>query len=102
MTTPTTEQDTRSPHIQALERAIEQCGGASALASSLKVSANAPSMWKARDKVPAEYCPGIERITSGAVRCEELRPDIAWGVLRTKVVKAKGAPPVPAHVGQGG
>lgn len=38
--------------------------------------------WKTR--VPAEVCPEIERVTKGAVRCEELRPDIAWGVLREK------------------
>jgi DNA-binding transcriptional regulator YdaS (Cro superfamily) len=33
-------------------------------------------------KVPAEHCPAIERATDGAVRCEELRPDIDWAVLR--------------------
>lgn len=35
--------------------------------------------WQTRG-VPAEYCPLIERETG--VRCEALRPDIAWGVLR--------------------
>lgn len=35
--------------------------------------------WQTRG-VPAEFCPLIERETG--VRCEELRPDIAWGVLR--------------------
>lgn len=29
---------------------------------------------------PAEYCPSIERATG--VRCEELRPDVDWSVLR--------------------
>lgn len=33
-------------------------------------------------RVPAERCPEIERATGGAVRCEELRPDVAWDVLR--------------------
>jgi DNA-binding transcriptional regulator YdaS (Cro superfamily) len=37
-------------------------------------------MWKARGKVPAEHCPAIERATG--VRCEELRPDVPWEVLR--------------------
>ena len=32
--------------------------------------------------IPAEHCPAIERATGGAVRCEELRPDVAWSVLR--------------------
>ncbi len=39
-------------------------------------------MWKKRGRVPAEHCPAIERATGGAVRCEDLRPDIEWGVLR--------------------
>ena len=33
--------------------------------------------------IPAERCPEIERVTGGAVRCEELRPDVDWAVLRT-------------------
>lgn len=35
-----------------------------------------------RHRVPAEYCPLIERETEGRVRCEDLRPDVAWDVLR--------------------
>ena len=31
---------------------------------------------------PAEYCPAIERATAGQVRCEDLRPDVEWSVLR--------------------
>jgi len=30
----------------------------------------------------AELAINIERETSGAVRCEDLRPDVDWGVLR--------------------
>lgn len=37
--------------------------------------------WRHRG-VPAEYCPAIERATRGTVRCEDLRPDIDWAVLR--------------------
>lgn len=33
-------------------------------------------------QVPVERCIQIERATDGAVRCEELRPDIDWSVLR--------------------
>lgn len=36
-------------------------------------------------RVPAEYCPAIEgetRARGEAVTCEELRPDVQWGVLR--------------------
>ena len=35
-----------------------------------------------RTRVPAEYCPLIEEATGGAVRCEDLRPDVKWAVLR--------------------
>lgn len=66
--------------MEALEKAIDAAGGISALATKIGVSASAPSMWKARKRVPAEYCPAIERETG--VRCEDLRPDVAWDVLR--------------------
>ena len=32
--------------------------------------------------------PAIERATNGAVRCEDLRPDVDWGVLRSTSAKA--------------
>ncbi len=51
-------------------------------------------MWKKRGNVPAEHCPAIERATG--VRCEELRPDVAWSVLRKpELIGAEGAPAVP-------
>lgn len=36
-------------------------------------------------RFPAEHCPAIERATrerGEPVLCEELRPDVAWDVLR--------------------
>lgn len=42
-----------------------------------------------QSQVPAERCPEIERITKGAVTCEELRPDVNWGVLRGSGRKRK-------------
>lgn len=53
-----------------------------ALAEKLGIPQSLPFMWRARKRVPAEHCPAIERATEGAVRCEELRPDVAWDVLR--------------------
>lgn len=44
-----------------------------------------PTAWawlSGKKRVPAERCPQIERITGGAVRCEDLRPDVEWHVLR--------------------
>jgi len=66
--------------MNALERAIDSAGGIKALANAIGVSPSAPSMWKQRQKVPAEHCMLIERETG--VTCEELRPDLAWVVLR--------------------
>lgn len=62
-------------------------GRASALAAQLGLrdptSAVLIYQWaNGRRQVPAERCPAIERATAGAVRCEELRPDVQWAVLR--------------------
>lgn len=66
-----------------IEVAAEIAGSQSALAQALGVSKGAVSQWKEDGRqVPAEHCPVIERITGGRVRCEELRPDVAWSVLR--------------------
>lgn len=64
-------------------------------------------MWKARGRVPAEHCPAIERETRRVskdkadpalvVTCEQLRPDVAWGVLREQAgPEAEGADQVEA------
>jgi DNA-binding transcriptional regulator YdaS (Cro superfamily) len=66
-----------------IDHAAEILGSQTALAEHLGVSKGAVSQWKDADRrVPAEYCPLIERATEGKVRCEELRPDVAWDVLR--------------------
>ena len=69
-----------------LEKACEAAKGSSRLAQLLAergrvVSKSSVSRWK-RDRVPAEYCPDIEAVTG--IRCEELRPDVNWAVLRSK------------------
>lgn len=75
--------------MQALERAIEFAGSVSALASAIGCSGTAPHMWRKRGNVPAEYCPQIERATAGKVRCEDLRPDVDWAVLRNSAEPAE-------------
>lgn len=67
-------------NMVALEEAIDKAGGVVALANKIGVPPSAPSMWRKRESVPAEYCPAIERVTG--VRCERLRPSVAWDVLR--------------------
>lgn len=39
--------------------------------------------WENGDPVDAERCIEIESATSGAVKCEDLRPDIRWEVVRS-------------------
>jgi len=60
------------------------------LAAAVGANRNAVTNWKSRG-VPAEMCPLIERATAGAVRCEELRPDVAWDVLRNSAAASSPA-----------
>lgn len=66
----------------AAAKAIRLLDGPVRAASTLGVERYQTVQSWLRNRVPAEYCPLIERATSGQVRCEELRPDIAWDVLR--------------------
>lgn len=78
-----------------VDRAVEIVGTQVLLAAALGVSKSAVGQWKEEGRrVPAEHCPVIERLTAGAVRCEELRPDIEWHVLRGADLPAQE----PAHV----
>lgn len=73
--------------MDAVDKAAEILGSQKALAELCGVSKGAVSQWKDENRrVPAEYCPLIERATKGAVRCEELRPDVAWDVLRNTLI----------------
>ena len=58
-------------------------GNVKKLAKAINVSPVMVSQGKTGVRqVPAERCPDIEQATGGAVSCEELRPDVSWGVLR--------------------
>lgn len=66
-----------------IDEAARILGSQVALAAALGVTKAAVGQWKLEDrKVPADHCPAIERLTAGAVRCEELRPDVDWAYLR--------------------
>jgi DNA-binding transcriptional regulator YdaS (Cro superfamily) len=67
---------------QAAARAVSLLGGPVRAAERLGVERYQTVQSWLRNRVPAEYCPAIERETSRQVRCEDLRPDIPWGVLR--------------------
>jgi len=59
--------------MNPLQRAIKVCGTQQKLADLIGgIRQSHVSMWLHRGKVPADYCPTIERVTGGAVRCEDL------------------------------
>lgn len=69
--------------MDSIIKAIEVCGGPSALAERLGVTPQAVCFWRdGKRRLPAEHCPAIERESGGAVRCEDLRPDVDWAYLR--------------------
>lgn len=77
-----------NPHIQ---QAIALFDTAAAFARAIGRSPNFVSqMLKNGRPIPADLCPVIERVTreraaqkgAAPVLCEQLRPDVAWGVLR--------------------
>lgn len=66
-----------------LKTYLNQRRSAQQLATMLAISPVIISQWKTGSRrIPAERCIEIERATAGAVRCEELRPDIDWVYLR--------------------
>lgn len=62
--------------MTALERAIQQVGGQSALARAIGVKQGHVWQWLNKTRVPAEYVLRIESATEGRVSRHELRPDI--------------------------
>lgn len=68
-------------------RAIEVAGGITKLARALELSSHTVIYQWSKTRVPAEKCPDIEALTG--VKCEELRPDVNWAVLRSKPRKSE-------------
>lgn len=66
-------------------KAADILGGQASLARAMGVQPPTVHQWAKGDRpIPAERCPQIEQLTRGGVRCEELRPDVNWAVLRAK------------------
>lgn len=74
----------------AAQRAVRELGGPVQAARKLGLERYQTAQSWTRNRVPAEYCPAIERETQRRVRCEEMRPDIPWDVLRQQA--ANGEP----------
>lgn len=68
------------------------------LARELGVTQGAVHQWAhGLSRVSAERCIQIEKVTNGAVRCEDLRTDVDWQYLRgTKPAVSQQIPTVPA------
>lgn len=96
-----------APEKEALHRAAQIVGGQAAFAALLgyKDRRNVWPWFNTDRRLPAEHCPAIERATrelGNVVTCEELRPDVAWDVLRMQageLIGAEGAPSVEAKEG---
>lgn len=65
---------------------LDRPGVRALLGSELGVSTQAITNWKA-GRIPADRCPDIEALTG--IKCEELRPDVNWAVLRKKPLSSK-------------
>lgn len=70
--------------MQALARAVQIAGGQAALAEKIGKKQAHIAMWFKRKKVPAEVCADIEGATDGAVKREQLRPDVFRDPPKTK------------------
>lgn len=84
--------------ITPLQRAIDLAHGQAALAAKItefsgeRVTQQAVSLWvTTTGKAPPKHCPAIEAVTG--VSCEELRPDVAWHVLRGKAKRRSNSKP---------
>lgn len=91
-----------TPERAALKRAADNLGGQAAVASALGYS-DRRNVWPYfrsdnPARFPAEHCPALERATRAlcdplkVVTCEELRPDVAWEVLRLQTAPADTQP----------
>ena len=80
----------------AIDRAIDVFGSQVNLARAIGVTNALVSNWVCGGNIAAHHCPTIERVTYGAVKCEELRPDIEWQVLRQKPTRRKAKSEVSA------
>jgi DNA-binding transcriptional regulator YdaS (Cro superfamily) len=69
--------------MDAIIKACEIVGGNAKLAQILGVTPGLVSQWRSGfTGISLERAIQIEKATAGAVRCEDMRPDIDWGYLR--------------------
>ncbi len=90
--------------MNSLDKAIQLCGGLSALAKEIGVSSARLGNWRLRS-VPIEYCLAIETAAAGGVSRKDLRPK-DWHKIWPELVNApaprRATDPAlaPGHVGR--
>jgi len=67
---------------KAAQHAVNLLGGPIQAARKLEIDRYQTVQSWTRNRIPAEYCPSIERALEGAMKCEEMRPDVDWAYLR--------------------
>ncbi|AYR26905.1 transcriptional regulator [Herbaspirillum rubrisubalbicans] len=69
--------------MNGIEKTIAHFKSLSGVARALNLSGyQVVQQWRESGRVPAEYCPKIEELTEGEVRCEELNDRVNWAYLR--------------------
>lgn len=82
--------------MSPIQIAIASVDSQSALASRIGVKQQHVWNWVNRgDRIPAEHCVSIERVTSGTVMRWDLRPD-DWHLIWPELIGADGAPAIEA------
>lgn len=62
-----------------IQTAIQAVGGPAEASRLLEVSVQAVCFWRdGQRQFPADKCPALEQGTTGAVTCEQMRPDVRW------------------------
>ena len=64
---------------------IRELGGPVRLGRYLGIRSQAVSLWGIKSRIPAERVPELERLAvelGSPIRAEDMRPDVAWGVIR--------------------
>lgn len=78
--------------IAPVRRACAVVGSQTELARRIGVTVSMVSQWCTGVRpLPVDRCIDIERETAGAVRVEELRPDVDWQVIRGPAAAVKQA-----------
>lgn len=65
-----------------IKTAIEICGSQALVAKACDVSQPTVFKWLSGGKMDVRHIPSIIKTTNGAVKPEDLRPDVDWDVIR--------------------